>query len=82
MAFLIGPRIGTCVLCSQRKKSFLVVSKKKYAQVAEMRGDIEELERRRTAEHREVAHDTLKMKPGMILLLMILIMISKFKMKI
>ena len=47
-----------------------------------MRGDIEELERRRTAEHREVAHDTLKMKPGMILLLMILIMISKFKMKI
>ena len=36
---------------------FLSVTKKKYAQVAEMRGDIEELERRRTAEHREVAHD-------------------------
>ena len=43
-------------MCSQRKKGFLLVSKKKCAQVAEMRGDIEELERRRTAEHREVAH--------------------------
>ena len=29
--------------------------RKKCLQVAEMRGDIEELERRRTAEHREVA---------------------------
>ena len=36
-----------------------------------MRGDIEELERRRTAEHREVAYDTSKMKPQMILLMMI-----------
>ena len=38
------------------KESFFIGCKKKYAQVAEMRGDIEELERRRTAEHREVAH--------------------------
>ena len=55
-------------MCSQRKKGFLLVSKKKCAQVAEMRGDIEELERRRTAEHREVTHDAFDDTSEMILI--------------